>query len=79
MADEVIVYWLATSESEIHYIDAIISAYDGLATVRREFKIADGDTYYRVFVSAGMEEEFIEVLERLRSSADIRDVRRGEL
>lgn len=77
--NDVIVYWLATSESEIHFIDAIVSAYDGLASVRREYKIADADTYYKVFVSAGMEDEFLDVLERLKKKADIRDVRRGEL
>jgi len=76
---EALVYWIATSESEIHFIDAILSAYDGLASVRREFRMADGDTYYKVFVTEGMEEEFLEILERLRKKAEIRDVRRGEL
>lgn len=73
-----LLYWLATSDSEIHFIDGILSAYDGLASVRREYRIVDGDTYYKVFVSEGMEDEFLEVLERLRQRADIREVRREE-
>jgi len=72
------VYWLATSENEVHFIDAVISAYDGVATVRREYKVEDGETFYRVFVAAGMEAEFLEILERLKSKADIRCVQREE-
>jgi hypothetical protein len=66
-----VVYWIATSEEEIHYIDGIISAYDGVATVRREFRVRDGQTQYRVYVAPGMEDEFLEIMERLRETAKI--------
>jgi len=68
---EAIVYWLATSEEEIHFIDAIVSAYDGMAAVRRDFKIIDGRAMYKVYVSPGMEDEFLEVMERLKARAKI--------
>jgi len=68
---EAIVYWLATSEEEIHFIDAIVSAYDGMAVVRRDFKIIDGRAMYKVYVSPGMEDEFLEVMERLKGQAKI--------
>lgn len=73
----VVVYWVATSEDEIHFIDGILGAYDGLATVRREFELADGSAMYKVYVSLGMEEEFLEVIERLRDCARIGAVVRG--
>ena len=76
--NDAIVYWLATSEEEIHFIDAIISAYDGMAAVRRDFQIFNGQTMYKVYVSSGMEDEFLEVVARLRDVADIREIRRGE-
>ncbi len=76
--NEAIIYWLATSESEIHYIDAIISAYDGIAAVRRDFEIRDGRPMYKVFVSPGMEVEFQEVMARLRATAEISDVIRED-
>ena len=66
-----IVYWIATDESEIHYIDGVISAYDGVAAVRREFRLKDGQTQYRVFVAPGMEDEFLEIVARLRQTAKI--------
>ena len=72
------VYWIGTTEEEIHYLDAIVSAYDGLAAVRREFRLRDGETQYKVFVSAGMEDEFLELIERLRKTADIGSLVREE-
>ena len=69
--NDVMIYWLATSQREIHFIDAIISAYDGMAAVRRDFEIRDGRAMYKVFVARGMEEEFLDVMSRLRSRAQI--------
>jgi len=75
---EALVYWLATSEEEIHFIDAIIGAYDGMAAVRRDFQIFNGQTMYKIYVSAGMEDEFLEVAARLREKANIGDLLRDD-
>ncbi len=75
---DALVYWLATSEEEIHYIDAIIGAYDGLAAVRRDFQIFNGRIMYKVYVSRGMEDEFLEVMDRLRETAAIGDLIRDD-
>ena len=75
---DALVYWLATSEEEIHYIDAIIGAYDGLAAVRRDFQIFNGQIMYKVYVSRGMEDEFLEVMDRLRETAAIGDLIRDD-
>jgi hypothetical protein len=76
--EEALVYWVGTSEEEIHFIDSILSAYDGVACVRREFKLEDGQALYKVYVTAGMEREFLDVMGRLRMRAEIRSVTRGE-
>jgi len=65
------VYWLGATESEIHFIDSIVCAYDGLANVRREYRIKDGQMQYKVYVASGMEQEFLELADRLRSVASI--------
>jgi hypothetical protein len=76
---DAVVYWVGTTEDEIHFLDAIISAYDGLATVRREFRLCGGETQYKVYVSPGMEREFLELMGRLRRRARIGTVvRQGE-
>jgi hypothetical protein len=77
MLREAVVYWIATTEDEIHFIDAIVSAYDGLASVRRDFKLEEGRTMYKVYVSAGMEDEFLELMGRLKERARIDAVVRG--
>jgi len=76
--EDALVYWVGTSEEEIHFIDSILSAYDGVACVRREFKLEDGQALYKVYVTAGMEREFLDVMGRLRMRAEIRSVTRGE-
>jgi hypothetical protein len=75
---DALVYWIGTTEEEIHYLDAIVSAYDGMAAVRREFRLRDGETQYKVFVSPGMEDEFLELMERLRETASIGSLVREE-
>jgi len=72
------VYWVATRESEVHYLDAIVSAYDGVANVRREYRLQSGKAYYKVFVGPGMEMEFLEILDRLRGEGVIEDAFREE-
>jgi hypothetical protein len=72
------VYWLNTTEEEIHFIDAIVSAYDGLANVRRDWRLQDGKIYFKVYVALGMEDEFLELLERLRGVAMVGEVMQGE-
>lgn len=72
------VYWLNTTEEEIHFIDAIVSAYDGLANVRRDWRLQDGKIYFKVYVAAGMEDDFLELLERLREVATVGEVMQGE-
>jgi hypothetical protein len=70
--EDALVYWVGTTEEEIHFIDSILCAYDGIACVRREFRLEDGQALYKV------EQEFLDVMERLRTRADIRSVTRGE-
>lgn len=72
------VYWVNTSESEIHFIDAILSAYDGLANVRRDWRLHDGKMFFKIYVAPGMEDEFEEVMDRLRERSEIGEIFRGE-
>ncbi len=72
------VYWINTTESEVHFLDAIVSAYDGLANVRRDYRLRDGKIYFKVYVAPGMEDEFEEVMGRLRRVAEIGAFFRGE-
>ncbi len=78
MNQDACVYWLNANEEEIHFIDAVISAYDGLANVRRDYRLQDGRIYFKVYVAPGMEDEFLQLMERLRRAATIGDIIAGE-
>jgi len=75
---EATVYWVNTTEREIHFIDAILSAYDGLANVRRDYRLHDGKVFFKIYVAPGMEDEFEEVMGHLRREAEIGEFFRGE-
>ena len=75
---DAIVYWLQTDEEEVHYIDAIITAYDGLANVRRDYRLQNGKIYFKIYVGPGMEEEFLALMDRLREVAKIGELLRGD-
>ena len=68
------VFWLETTEKEIHFIYAIASAYDGQANVRRDYRLENGKVYFKVYVALGMEEEFLELIDDLRRTARIGEV-----
>ena len=72
------VYWIETTEAEIHFIDAIVSAYDGLANVRRDYRVQNGRMYFKVYVGPGLEEEFELLIRQLRRRAKIGDVVKDE-
>jgi len=72
------VYWVNTIDREIHFIDAILSAYDGLANVRRDYCLRDGKIFFKIYVAPGMEDEFEGVMGRLRQVAEIGACFRGE-
>jgi len=78
MNQDASVYWLNTNEEEIHFIDAVIGAYDGLANIRRDYRLQDGGIYFKVYVAPGMEKEFVDLMERLRRVAAIGDIIAGE-
>jgi hypothetical protein len=75
---EASVYWVSATERQIHFVDAILSAYDGLANVRREWRLQDGQMFFKIYVSPGMEDEFELVMERLSREAGIGKFFRGE-
>ena len=72
------VYWIETTEEEIHFIDAIVSAYDGVANVRRDYRVRNGRMYFKVYVGPGLEDEFEDLIERLRGRVKIGDVVKDE-
>ncbi|MCD5417035.1 hypothetical protein LR021_01485 [Candidatus Bipolaricaulota bacterium] len=71
---EASIFWIQTSEEAIHFIDGIITAYDGVANVRRDYIIKEGKLYFKVFVADGMHDEFFSIIERCKKYVPITDI-----
>jgi len=72
------VFWINTTKKELHFIDGIVIAYDGLANVRREYQVRKGRHYFKVYVAPGMEDEFMKLIKHLQQVAAIPEVLEGE-
>jgi|GEM_PF-950617 len=72
--------YVELEEEDLHFLDAIIQGYDGLANVRREYRAPDGYREFRIMVSPEFLQETIRLLRELRRYIFIGKikVRRGE-
>ncbi len=41
-------------EEDVHFLDAVIDGYDGIANVRREYRVVDGNQHFLLYTSPGL-------------------------
>ncbi|MGC9530362.1 MAG: hypothetical protein ACP5G2_07155 [Candidatus Bipolaricaulaceae bacterium] len=58
------VVWVETSDQALHFLDAVVLAADGLANVRREYRLEAGRKLFKVYVSPGGRPELTALLRR---------------
>jgi hypothetical protein len=66
------------NEQEIHFLDAIIEGYDGIATLLRDYRLIEGKTYFRLLIPQGFRREAEEVLRELREYAAVGEIREDD-
>ena len=66
--EDALVYWIGTSEEEIHFIDSILTTCNGIACVQHEFKL-ENELTLQIYVALGMEKKFLNLMERLPFAA----------
>ena len=76
-AERALELYVELPESQIHLLDAIISGYDGIAQLRRDWCLYRGRRYCLLLVPPGFLEEARQVLERARAHLDIGEIRLG--
>lgn len=64
-------------ERELHFLEAVIEGYDGVAMLSRDYKVIDGRTFFQLLVGPGFEEEVERLLEELKGYAAIGEVRQA--
>lgn len=62
-------------ERDVHFLDVIIRGYDGIADLRREYKLIEGRTFFKLLVPSGFRREVEGLLGELREYAAIGEVR----
>lgn len=65
-------------ERDIHFLDTIIRGYDGIACLRRDYRLINGKTYFKLLVSPGFRREVDQLLEELRGYAWIGEVQQED-
>ncbi|GEM_PF-1679480 len=67
-------------EHDLHFVDTIIMGYDGLAHLRRDYRLIEGRTFFELIVPEGFLEEVKQLLEelRVRGFARLGEVRQVE-
>jgi hypothetical protein len=62
-------------ERDVHFVDTIIRGYDGIADLRRDYRLIEGRTFFILLVPPGFRREVEQLLNELREYASIGEVR----
>lgn len=64
--DDSIELYVELEEEDLHFLDAVIEGYDGIANVRREYREKDGGKEFRILTSPGCLDRTIGIIRDLR-------------
>lgn len=62
-------------ERDVHFVSTIIRGYDGIADLRRDYRLIEGRTFFKLRIPAAFRREVEGLLEELREYAAIGEVR----
>ncbi len=74
MGDTIALY-VQMAERDIYFLETIIEAYDGIAQVRRDWHMADGQRYVKILTSPEFGDEVRRVLDNVARHIPIGEVR----
>jgi len=63
--DSIEVY-VELEEEDLHFLDAVIEGYDGIANARREYRVLNGCKEFRILTSPGYVDRTVSVIRDLR-------------
>lgn len=58
--------YVELEEEDLHFLDAVIEGYDGIANARREYREVEGHKEFRILTSPGYKGKTLEVIRDLR-------------
>lgn len=69
------VIWVETQDEALHFIDGVLMATDGLANVRRKYRVEKGRKLYKLYVSPQGVEDVLALLSRAAKYVPIGEIR----
>ncbi len=72
--EDTISVFVEVDEEDLHFLDSIIKAYDGMANVRREYRKSRGQKQFLILVSPDFLDELKPVLRSLRKHVFIGEI-----
>lgn len=58
--------YVELEEEDLHFLDAVVEGYDGIANVRREYRVRDGEKEFRILTSPGYLDFAVGIIRDLR-------------
>ncbi|MFW6111560.1 MAG: hypothetical protein ACOC7Z_00920 [Candidatus Bipolaricaulota bacterium] len=58
--------YVELEEEDLHFLDAVVEGYDGIANVRREYRVRDGGKEFRILTSPGYLDSTVSIIRDLR-------------
>ncbi len=58
--------YVEMEECDLHFLDAVIKVYDGVANVRREYRVIDEEKQFLVYTSPGLLDFTVNAIRSLR-------------
>ncbi len=65
-------------ERDIYLVDTVLLGYDGIAHLRRDYRLIDNRKFFELLVPCGFLDEVQAVLEELRGHVRLGEVRRAD-
>jgi len=61
-------------ERDVHFVSTIVRGYDGIADLRRDYRLIEGRTFFKLLVPPSFRREVEGLLDELREYASIGEV-----
>ena len=73
--EETVNLFVEMKEKDLHFLEMILTAYDGIAHLRRDWIVREGRRFFKILVPPDFVDEVRRVLEDMRKYIEIGEIR----
>jgi hypothetical protein len=67
--------YVELDEKDVHFLEMILTAYDGVAHLRRDWHMREGRRFFKILVPPDFLDEVERILEQVRKHVKIGEIR----